>query len=289
MFRRFLVPALFLVVLSACSKSEAPASADTAPAPEASSAPAAAEAPAAPAAEATTPAADASTPAADASAAPAPAPAPASATAVDPNAPEPRLGTDYEVIAVPQSTWMPADGRIEVAEVFSYMCVHCAEFQPQVDVYRPKLPADVRWTYVPAAFGGPWNEAAKAFFTADTMGVQERTHDAVFNAIFVGKQVTAGKPEEFVEMYGKLGVDKARFQATMSSFGITAKLNRAHQFALRTGVNATPTIIINGKYRVNITNDRGAKGMLDTVNFLIAKERTAKTAPASPAAPAATP
>ena len=276
MFRRFLVPALLLTVLSACSQPEAPA-APQAPA----AAPAAPEAPAAPAADTSAPATESTAPAADASAAPAPAAAPA---AVDPNAPAPRLGTDYEVIAVPQPTWNPADGRIEVAEVFSYMCIHCAEFQPTVDSFKPQLPADARWAYVPAAFGGAWNEAAKAFFTAETMGVQERTHGAVFDAIFVSKQVTAGKPEEFVALYGKLGVDKARFQAIMSSFGITAKLNRAHQFALRTGVNATPTIIVNGKYRVNITPDRGAKGMLETVNFLIAQERAAQAAAAAPAA-----
>ena len=279
MFRRFLVPALFVTALAACSQTETPAPA----------APAAPEAPSAPTPEASAPAASSSAaaPASTGTAAPAaaaaPAPAPA-ATAPDPNAPAPRLGTDYEVIAVPQPTWSPADGRIEVAEVFSYMCIHCAEFQPNVDAYKPKLPADVRWSYVPAAFGGAWNEAAKAFFTAETMGVQERTHDAVFNAIFVERQVTAGKPEEFVALYGKLGVDKAKFQATMDSFGITAKVNRAHQFALRTGVNATPTIIINGKYRVNITQDRGAKGMLETVNFLVAQERAAKAAPAAPAA-----
>ena len=61
--------------------------------------------------------------------------------------------------------------------------------------------------------------------------------------------------------------------AAMQSFGVTAKLNRARQFALRTGVTATPTIIVNGKYRVNITTDRSWKGMLQTVNFLVAKER----------------
>lgn len=281
MFRRFLLPALLVSALSACSQSEGPA-------PAAPAAPEASAAPEAPAAESTAPAAS-STAAAPAEAAataaeataPAAAPAP---TPVDPNAPAPRLGTDYEVIAVPQPTWNPADGRIEVAEVFSYMCIHCAEFQPNVDVYKPKLPADVRWVYVPAAFGGAWNEAAKAYFTAELMGVQERTHDAVFNAIFVERQVTAGKAEEFVALYGKLGVDKARFQATMNSFGVTAKVSRAHQFALRTGVNATPTIIINGKYRVNITQDRGAKGMLDTVDFLVSQERAAKQAAVAAAA-----
>ena len=70
----------------------------------------------------------------------------------------------------------------------------------------------------------------------------------------------------------------------MNSFGITSKVNRAKQFALRTGVQATPTIIFNGKYRVSVTRDRGFEGMLRTVDFLIAKERAA-TAAATAAAP----
>jgi thiol:disulfide interchange protein DsbA len=78
----------------------------------------------------------------------------------------------------------------------------------------------------------------------------------------------------------------------MKSFGVTAKLNRGKQFALRTGVNSTPTIIVNGKYRVNVTQDRGFDGMLSAVDHLVARERAAMAAPAPAAAatdPAAAP
>ena len=282
MFRRLLAPAIVLATLSACSQSAPPPATDPAATP---TAPAVTQTPAAEPAPAT----DAAAASTDAAVPPATAEAAPPAAAPDPNAPAPRQGTDYEAIAIPQPTWAPADGRIEIAEVFSYQCVHCAEFQPLVTQYTSKLPADVRWQYVPAAFGGTWNDFARAYFAADIMGVQKRTHDAVFNGVFVEQKVKSGKPEEIAEFYGSLGVDKAKFLATMTSFGVTAKLNRAKQFALAAGVTATPTLVINGRWRINVTTDRGFKGMLETANFIIQKERTAAATAAPSAGPATGP
>lgn len=207
-------------------------------------------------------------------------------------APAPRLGVDYEVLPSAQPTYLTA-GKVEIAEVFSYQCIHCAEFQPLVNAWKKTMPATARWQYVPAVFGGTWDNFARAFFAAEIMGVQPRTHDAVFKSVFVDKTIKGGSLDNIADMYAGMGVDRAKFLATMNSFGVTAKVNRAKQFALRTGITATPTIIINGKYRLNVTTDRGFPGMLSTATYLIAKE-SAQTAPAAkpptaaakPAAPA---
>ena len=275
MFRRLLAPVLIVAALGACSKSEAPAD-TTAPAANAP-APVTPAADAAPAAAATTAAATPATTETPGASNPL-----AGTAAVDPNAPPPRPGTDFEALQVPQPTFSANDGRIEIAEVFSYMCIHCAEFQPAVDQYKPTLAADAKWVYVPAAFGGPWDQAARAYYSAELLGLADRTHTAVFDAIFVKQKVKTGSAEDFADLYASLGADRARFLATMSSFGVTAKLSRGKQFSMRTGVNATPTIIINGKYKVMNTRDRGIKGMLDTVTWVIAQERAAAAAATAP-------
>ncbi len=82
----------------------------------------------------------------------------------------PQAGTDYEVLPVAQATY--GKGKIEVAEVFSYGCIHCFHFQPLVNTWKKTMPADVRWEYVPAAFGGPFDNFARAFLAAQIMGVQ---------------------------------------------------------------------------------------------------------------------
>jgi thiol:disulfide interchange protein DsbA len=209
---------------------------------------------------------------------PPPVPAPAA-----PTGPEPRLGTDYFVLESPQPRWSQAP-KHEVAEVFSYRCIHCAEFQPSVNAWHKTMPADVRWEYVPGVFGGAWDEFARAYFAAEILGVRERTHDDVFHGVFVDQFVKQGTPDEIAQMYTRWGVDKARMLSTMQSFGVTAKLNRAKQFALRTNVTATPTLIVDGKYRVEVTTDRGFDGMLKTIDWLLARERAAASAPVAPAA-----
>ena len=183
----------------------------------------------------------------------------------------PVAGKDYIVLSAPQPTW--GTGGIEVAEVFSYSCIHCAQFQPLVNTWKKKLPADVKFVYVPAVFGGIWDNTARAYFAAEALGVLPRTHDAIFKAFFIDKSVKRGTVEELADIYAKLGVDRKKMLDTMNGFTVTSKLNRAKQFTQRTGVNATPTLIVNGKYRVTA---KSLEDSLKVADFLVQKERAAK-------------
>lgn len=185
----------------------------------------------------------------------------------------PVAGKDYIVLAAAQPTW--GTGGIEVAEVFSYSCIHCAEFQPMVNAWKKKQPADVRFVYVPAVFGGVWDNTARAYFAAEALGVQPRTHDAIFKAFFIDRSVKSGSVEDLADVYAKLGVNRKKMLETMNGFTVSSKLNRARQFALRTGVNATPTLIVNGKYRITA---KSLENSLQVADFLIQKERAAKKA-----------
>ena len=191
----------------------------------------------------------------------------------------PKLGVDYFVLPTAQPTY--GVGKIEVAEVFSYRCIHCAEFQPKVNAWKKTLGSDVRWEYVPAAFGDTWDTFGRAFLAAQVMGILPKTHDNVFKGVFVEQAAGRGTVEDIAKMYARWGVDEAKFLATMNSFGVTAKLNKARQFAMRTGVDSTPTIIINGKYRVVATPQRSFDGMIATTNWLLAQERAAQAKPNS--------
>ncbi|MBS3895266.1 thiol:disulfide interchange protein DsbA/DsbL [Silanimonas sp.] len=202
-------------------------------------------------------------------------------------APTPRPGTDFVPISPAQTPFGPP-GRIEVAEVFSYHCIHCADFQPLMSAWKARQPADVRVTYVHAAWGGAVDNLARGFYAAEALNAVDRTHAGMFRAFHVERRIRTGTPEEVADAYAALGLDRARLVATMNSFGVTSRVNRAKQFAQRTGVNATPTIVVNGRYRVSATPDRGFQGMLQTTEWLVARERARlrqATAAAPPAAP----
>jgi len=280
-----LFPLMLALAVAACGSEPANSPVDAAPAPAAPAVTEPAPAPEAPAVEEAAPAveteaadvmapepAEAETPAPQAPEAPA-APA-APVAAMDP-ARAPRPGIDYTVLAEPQPTF--GQGGIEVAEVFAYTCGHCGNLQPAINNWKPRLAQDVRFIYIPASFGGVYDNFARAYFAAETMGLADQTHDAMFRAALVERAFRSGSVEELADWYATQGADRGVFLSTMNSFAITAKVNRARQFALRTNVQATPTVVINGKYVATMTGDRGAQGLLDTIDWLVAQERAGVT------------
>jgi protein dithiol oxidoreductase (disulfide-forming) len=190
---------------------------------------------------------------------------------------------DYTTLPNPVAPY--GQGKLEVDEVFSYACIHCFHFQPLVNEYRKTLPRDVRWEYVPAAFGGPFDMMGRAYLAAQLLGVQERTHDGVFSGIFEKQKIKQATPDEVADLYAGLGVDRAKFMDALRSETVEARFKKARQFVIDTGVQGTPTLVVNGKYRVMGREDTGPAGMLRTVDFLLAKERAAaRGGPGKPAA-----
>lgn len=186
--------------------------------------------------------------------------------------PAPVAGTDYEVIEGGQP-WAPLAGKIEVVEVFGYWCHHCADFDPLVEAWKSRQPADVRFTYLPLPAGHD-DPFALAFFAAQAAGKLGTTHGALFRAIHTDHTLPKNPTvDEIAAFYGGLGLDAARLRAAMESPEIAAKLPPARQFAMASGLEGTPTLIVNGKYRV----DKGTlRDRLRVAEQLIALERAAR-------------
>ena len=199
-------------------------------------------------------------------------PAAAPIAVTPPSGPAPVAGTDYVEIPGGQA-FAPAAGKVEVAEVFGYTCPHCAQFQPLIDSWKGKQPADVNVISVPAAFGGYWVTYARAFFAAETLGVLEKSHDAMFNALHVARSLNLqSTPEDIGKFYAQYGVDPKTFASTMKGFAVETKLNRAKQFAVRSKIEGTRAIVVNGKYLVSV-DQRGPEQMFNTIEHLVARER----------------
>ena len=190
-----------------------------------------------------------------------------------PAGPAPVLGTDYFLIDSPEHETGKA---ISVVEVFGYSCPHCAHFQPYVDAWKKKQPADVKFSYLPAVFGGIWEAFARAYYTADAMGVLQKSHNGIYNAVHVQNRVP-NNVDEVAALYADYGVDKDVFASTMQSFPISAKVGAAHALAKRWGIEGTPTIVVAGKYRVTITT-AGEDVFLRNVDWFVAKERAERKA-----------
>ena len=203
---------------------------------------------------------------------------------VPPTGPAPVAGTDY--VEIPGGTpFKPGEGRIEVVEVFGYVCPACAAFQPLVNDWKRRLPADVDFVYVPAPFGPDWIPYAKGFYVAEAEGLAEPSHDALIHAIHVTQAMPGegDSPEasDIAAFYAGYGADPKAFLDKMGSFATNAKVNRGKQFMMRSGVQSTPTLVVNGKYRVQ---GKSFADMLRIADHLVARERATMAASPTPSA-----
>jgi thiol:disulfide interchange protein DsbA len=165
-------------------------------------------------------------------------------------------------------------GKIEVVEMFWYGCPHCYAFEPTINPWAEKLPADVHFVRIPAMFGGPWDAHGQLFLTLQSMGVENKVHSAVFNAIQKEhKKLTT--PDEMAEFVATQGVDKDKFLATFGSFAIKGQIVAAKELAKKYGITGVPTLIVNGKYRFDLGSAGGPEQTLQVADQLIAKERAA--------------
>jgi thiol:disulfide interchange protein DsbA len=195
-------------------------------------------------------------------------------------------GTNYFPLDPAQRTNVPA-GKIEVTEVFSYACPACNAFYPYVDALRKSLPASAVVDYVPAAFNTSedWPVFQRAYLTAKALGISTKTHDAMFNAVWKTHQLETVDPqterlrsplpslEDVAAWYHQqTGTPTQAFLAAAHSFGVDLQVHQADAYIMACQVDQTPTIIVNGKYRVDPSSAGGYAKMLEVVKYLVAQE-----------------
>jgi len=186
-------------------------------------------------------------------------------------------GIEYLKISPPVPT--ENSKKVEVVEVFWYGCPHCYHFEPKLVNWLKHKPANVEFIRIPAVFPNRplWELHARAYYTADLLGVLGKTHEALFDAIHKYHQRLFDE-DSLANFYAKYGVDKKLFKETMHSFGVQMKVDRAKELCRRYGIDGVPTLVINGKYRTFASLTNGEDGMLKVTDFLIDKETKAMQA-----------
>jgi thiol:disulfide interchange protein DsbA len=195
-----------------------------------------------------------------------------SARTGDAAAPAWKAGENYTVIDPPQPT--ATGSKVEVLEVFSYACPHCAHFQPYADKLKASLPDYAEFGNMPAVFNASWEPFARAYYTAQSLGVAEKTHQALFDALHKDHEPLR-TIEDLSTFYARFGVDPKKFIAASQSFEVNSKLMRAEQMVKNYGVRGTPSIVVNGKYVVTGASAGSYDQLIELVDWLVRKEHDA--------------
>ncbi len=180
-----------------------------------------------------------------------------------------QAGVDYEIINPPVQITSDKS-HIEVIEAYSYSCPHCFKFQPDVEEWLEDKPENVNFSRLQVMFRPEWENYTKLYYTAEALGILEKAHQAAFTYIHQRRK-TLDNESQIQKFFEEQGVDAEKFKKTFNSFGVSSKTKRAIQLVKKLGVKSTPTIIVNGKYRVG-PGKIGSEKVFEVVDYLIAKE-----------------
>ena len=195
-------------------------------------------------------------------------------------------GVNYFLIQPARPPSVPA-GKIEVTEVFSYACPACNVFQPTMHKLKQALPANVG-AGLPAGriqHGRGLADVSTCLLTAQILGVDQQTHDAMFDAVWKGGDLSITDPatrslksrmptiEDAAKFYNQhAGVPVDKFIATSKSFSVDLKVRTDEDLIVAYRIDRTPTIVVNGKYRLHVESAGGTEQLIELVKYLVAKE-----------------
>ena len=179
-------------------------------------------------------------------------------------------GFDYQILSPEMGT--DSGKKIEVAEFFWYRCPHCYHLEPGLNAWLKKAPKDVAIRRIPAVLNDSWAQLAKAYYSMEALGVVNKYHDALFNAIHVDG-LDVSKDAVLFDWATKVGMNRQAFIAAYQSFAVQSKVLRANQLTRDSKIAGVPSFIVDGKYVTSETMTGSEEALFKTLDALIIKAR----------------
>lgn len=192
-------------------------------------------------------------------------------------------GAHYKKVVPAQPTSTGPD-KVEVIEFFSYACPHCYEFEPYIGRWLESKPEAAEYVRMPATFNPHYQLLARAFYAAESLGVLEQIHDALFREIHINRN-PLNTQEALAAFFNRTaGVPVEDFNNAFNSFSVNTQVQRADVLGRRYRIPGVPALIVNGKYMPDNQAAGGYANLLNMVNFLVAKELAPLNKPAEQSA-----
>ncbi len=181
---------------------------------------------------------------------------------------------DYALVVPARPT--DSGKKVEVVEVFSYACPHCNSLGPMIEPWAKKLPSNVVFKRIPVSFGrSQWTTLAKAYYALEAINEVDRLHLKIFAALHT-EGINLSAQDTLFDWIEKQGVNRQKFVDAFNSFAIQSKVQRGDQKAMEYGVDAVPTLIVDGKFRTSPSMAGGNGALFPVLDDLIRQEIKAR-------------
>src|SRR5262249_40196910 len=122
------------------------------------------------------------------------------------------------------------------------------------------------------------------------LGIFDKTHNQMFDAVWKTGELAISDPqthrlrnplpsiEDAARYYNHIsGVPVQKFLDESKTFGVDTQTRSDDSLLRAYHVDSTPTLIVNGKYRVTGVSAGGMAQMLEVARWLVAREATVAT------------
>lgn len=188
-------------------------------------------------------------------------------------------GRDYVLLDSPLP---PVNaGKIEVTEVFSYICPHCFRFEPLVEEWEKKQKSDVALVQIHMQWSEQMKAYQRGYYTAVTLKIKDKVQLPVFNRIHKD-----GKPldtaEAWADFFSAYGVNKQTVLSTYDSFIVSGLMSQGDTRIRAFKISSTPELVVDGRYKIStpggMDEAKAHEQMLQIADFLIAQTRAERAA-----------
>ncbi len=181
-------------------------------------------------------------------------------------------GQQYARLSPPVAPTVPASKKVEVIEFFSYACPHCYAFEPVLEPWIKRLPADVYFHPVPVGFVAGRTWVPKVFYALEEIGQREAMHVKLFAAMHV-QHLPMISEAEVTKFLVSEGVDGGKLDQALKSFAVNTKVNRASTLLGGYKISGVPTLGVQGRYTVEGAVDGSHERALVVADYLIQRTR----------------
>ncbi len=187
----------------------------------------------------------------------------------------PQLGQEFDAVA----QTIPTDDakKIEVMEIFWYGCSHCFHMEQPLSAWLKNKPADVSFKRIPGIPNASWAPMAQTYFAMETLGITEKLHSKLFNAIHKEKSLNPTNQKAALDwLVANSGMDRSKVEEAFNSFTVNTNMKRAAQIFRSSGATGVPSLVIDGKYITSGTMAGGNAQALQVTNYIVNNIRESK-------------
>jgi protein dithiol oxidoreductase (disulfide-forming) len=163
-----------------------------------------------------------------------------------------------------------------VTEFFSFYCGHCYQFESMLDEYKKGLKSGTNFekshvNYIPRDNPAVQLGIVKAYLVIQALDMDEKLRPAFFDYIHVQAKVVETEAA-IKEMFVSNGVSASDFDKHYNNSELVkTAVTMAAEWKVKK-VSMVPTLVVNGKYKVNMNSVGTLDDLIKLTNFLLEKK-----------------